>query len=103
MRAGWGICAAIGGLWLVGSAQAVHDSTSSALANSEPFAKYADVLDLHATASSGASGTFNAFFDYGAWHGYALKSIPEESLGFVGPLPLTASKTWKARSVAQLE
>lgn len=87
MRTWWVLCAAMCGLCLARSGQAENRAQD-----------YADVLNLHATGDA-----FNAFFDYGAWHGYALQAVPEQSLGFVGPLPLTDSKTWEAASFAQLE
>src|SRR4051812_18013065 len=87
MRAWWVLCAAMGGLGLARSGQAENHA-----------AGYADVLNLHATGSA-----FNAFFDYGAWHGYALQAVPEQSLGFVGPLPLSESKTWEVGTFARLE
>lgn len=103
MRARWVVCTVVAGLCLVGWGEAAQAPASPAPGDSEPLAAYADVLNLHAPSDSSTGSAFNVFFDLGSWHGYALQALPEQSLGFVGPLPLTDKRGWEAGAFARLE
>lgn len=65
---------------------------------------YANVLNLRGLPESARDRSVNVFFDNGAWHGYALQSLPERRLGFVGPFLLGQQNgTWMSLRFADIE
>lgn len=80
---GCALSVAAAGLLVCGTPAMVTAAPSTA-ANTE-VNSFADVLDMHGTPASPTDRRFNIFFDAGAWHGYSLPPVGDDTTGFVGP------------------
>src|SRR5579872_7060672 len=69
----------------VESAAVVGYWTGAVACAASPPEEFADVLNIRDPGAAGSGPLAHAFFDQGAWQGYALRGLPERGFGFKGP------------------